>query len=91
MSGFAPITGNILLICGVVVVIAAVVLLVIAAVQTFRTVFGSRGSDITGGGAAEWARLAEAIGKLPLWAIAMIAGDVQIWLGLKLLGMDVFK
>jgi hypothetical protein len=92
MQAPAPTSGSILLICGLIIVVAAVLLVIISALQAMITLFSGRQTvAATGGGVDDWARLAEAVGKLPVWAVAMLAGDVQIWLGLKLLGTELFK
>ncbi len=89
----APISGSILLFCGVLVVIIGLVILLVITVKLLFTVLGSTwGGEPTGGsGPSDWAKLVEAIAKLPIWALALLAGDVQIWLGLRLLGTNIFK
>jgi hypothetical protein len=83
--------GEALVVLGLVVVILGVVLLAVAAVKLLCNLW-PRGA--AGGGAgdpADWAKLVEALNKLPTWALAIICGDVQIWLGLRIQGISIFS
>ena len=91
MNILSLIVGVILLVCGAVAVVLSVVMLAVAAIESVKAQI-SKAAPLGGGALspADWANLLEAIAKLPGWAIAMLAGDVQIWFGLKLMGVNVF-
>jgi hypothetical protein len=87
-------TGLILISSGVVLVVGGVTILVLAVVQL---VVQMRHSSTKAGAAAPaavdlgaLAKLIEAIIKMPQWLLALLAGDVQIWLGYLVEGRNLF-
>ena len=93
MEAPAPIAGSILLICGLMIIIIGLMMLVAVTLKSLFTILRSNrsGEPAGGSGPSDWATLAEAMAKLPIWAIALLAGDVQIWLGLRLLGTVILR
>lgn len=83
--------GWVLIIGGLLLVAAGIVILALGAIQLFRQMFLAptpKAVSPAGGGAgasavnlADLAKLIEAIIKMPQWLLALLAGDVQIWIG----------
>ncbi len=88
----APVSGNLLVIIGDITVLVGLLMIAISALQLGKGLLKKPGTGGAAGGSgpADWATLLEALGKLPIWALAMIAGDFQIWFGLRLLGVNIF-
>jgi len=88
--------GALLLVLGAAAVVVSLIMLIVALLQSIAPIRHQAGGDKSGpmGGAAfnpvDWANLLQAVSKLPVWALAMLAGDAQIWFGMKLMGLKVF-
>jgi hypothetical protein len=89
--------GVILIISGIFLVICGVVILALGAIQLIRQMFKSPGAaggvapPIAGVSLADLTKLIEAIIKMPQWLLAIVAGDVQIWLGLLMNEHNLWK
>ncbi len=78
--------GFILIVSGVILVFGGVLILVLAAIALLRQMCATRAKvgvapPIPGVNLADLAKLIEAIVKMPQWLLAVLAGDIQIWLG----------
>jgi hypothetical protein len=78
--------GFLLIITGLILILAGISILVLGAVQLLRQM-GLRGRAGAAPPAApgvnlnDLTKLIEAIIKIPQWLLAILAGDLQIWLG----------
>jgi len=80
--------GFLLIISGMLLVLVGIVILALGAFQLFRQMgIGRRGGGTAAAPAApgvnleDVTKLIEAIIKIPQWLLAVLAGDLQIWLG----------
>ena len=77
--------GFVLIVLGVVIVVAGVILVGTAALTAWATYQSSTPTPTFT--VSDWTRLAEALAKLPHWAIAIIVGNVQVLAGCWLWGV----
>jgi len=78
--------GFLLIFGGLALVFVGLAILTLGAIQLFRqmwlkTTGGATAPAAPGVNLADLAKLIEAIIKIPQWLLAILAGDVQIWLG----------
>jgi hypothetical protein len=90
MTG-TSVVAAILIIFGILTVFAGVVLIMVAALTALHVYMrGPKPSNTDFAAGVDWAKILEALSKLPQWMLAIIAGNVQILVGYWLLGATVF-
>jgi hypothetical protein len=79
--------GLVLVISGLASIAVGISILGLSALQLWRQIFPARPARAAaaGVGADDLAKLIEAIVKIPQWLLAILAGDLQIWLGIRLM------
>ncbi|MES0175383.1 hypothetical protein [Mesorhizobium sp. M0006] len=89
--------GFVLILSGVVLIACGIVILALAAFQLLRQIFSAPGvaggvaPPVPGVNLADLTKLIEAIVKMPQWLLAIVAGDVQIWLGFLIDGKNLWQ
>jgi multisubunit Na+/H+ antiporter MnhB subunit len=81
----------ILIVFGIVTVLAGVGLIIVAALtalHVYRQGPRTSGTDYAAG--VDWAKILEALSKLPQWMLAIIVGNAQILVGYWLLSATLF-
>ena len=78
--------GIVLIISGFLLILVGVVILALGAVQLWRQMgvrakTGAAAPAAPGVNLGDLTKLIEAIIKIPQWLLAVLAGDLQIWLG----------
>jgi hypothetical protein len=82
-GGLLGFLGWFSVVAGAVIIVAGTVLLCAAAVGAFKI-------PRTDAAAIDVGKLLEALSKLPQWAVAVVLGNLQILLGLWMLGATLF-
>lgn len=77
--------GTFLILSGVLLIFAGLFSLALAAVQLARQIFqlpsANKSLAATGVNLSDLSKLIDSILKMPLWLLAILAGDIQVWLG----------
>jgi hypothetical protein len=89
MSG-TNVVASILIGFGIVTVLAGTILIVVAALTAWAVYRRGPASGTTDAAGVDWAKILEALSKVPQWMLAMIAGNAQIRIGFWLLGATLF-
>jgi multisubunit Na+/H+ antiporter MnhB subunit len=83
------VVAGILIGFGIVTVLAGVCLIIVAALTAFY-VYRQNPKNLVADSGVDWAKILEALSKLPQWMLAIIAGNAQILIGYWLLGATLF-
>jgi len=91
MAG-TTVIGVTLIVFGGVIVIAGLVLIVIVTLTALGVYLKppKGGAESYAASGTDWAKLLEALSKLPQWMLAIIVGNAQILMGYWLLGATLF-
>lgn len=85
--------GTFLIASGVLLILGGLFSLALAAIQLARQIFqlpANKSFAASAVNLADLAKLIDAILKMPLWLLAIVAGDIQIWLGYLVEGRKLF-
>jgi hypothetical protein len=85
------VVGGILIFFGILTVLAGVILIIVAALtalHVYRRGPTTSTTDYAAG--VDWAKILEALSKLPQWMLAIIVGNAQILVGYWLFGATLF-
>jgi hypothetical protein len=88
--------GFILIISGLLLILAGISIIILGLVQLLRQMglrarAGAAPSSAPGVNLNELTKLIEAIIKMPQWLLAILAGDLQIWLGYLIDKRNIFS